>query len=90
MTPPQPRPRPPRVPAALWRMAFAAGLAFYLDAATVISVAIALPVWRSHFGLALWEVGTLTAGLALAIASGSWPAAGSATGSADRGCSPSI
>ena len=52
-------------------MAFAAGLAFYLDAATVISVAIALPVWRSHFGLALWQVGLLTAGLAFAIALGS-------------------
>ena len=52
-------------------MAFAAGLAFYLDAATVISVAIALPVWRSHFGLALWQVGPLTAGLAFAIALGS-------------------
>jgi inositol transporter-like SP family MFS transporter len=71
VTPRPPRQRPPRVPAALWRMAFAAGLAFYLDAATVISVAIALPVWRSHFALTLWQVGLLTAGLAFAIALGS-------------------
>ena len=71
MTSPPPPLPPPRVPAALWRMAFAAGLAFYLDAATVISVAIALPVWRSHFALSLWQVGLLTAGLAFAIAAGS-------------------
>jgi MFS transporter, SP family, inositol transporter len=71
VTSPAPRLPPPRVPAALWRMAFAAGLAFYLDAATVISVAIALPVWRPHFALDLWQVGLLTAGLAFAIAVGS-------------------
>ena len=65
-----PRPRPPRVPAALWRMATAAGLAFYLDAATVISVSIALPIWTTHFALSLWQVGLLSAGLAGAIAVG--------------------
>jgi MFS transporter, SP family, inositol transporter len=60
-----------RVPAALWRMAFAAGLASYLDAATIISVSISLPIWRDHFALGVAQVGLLTAGLAFAIAVGS-------------------
>ncbi len=64
--------QPPRVPAALWRMATAAGLAFYLDAATLISVSIALPIWRVHYALTLWQVGLLSAGLAGAIAVGAF------------------
>lgn len=53
-----------------WRVAFAAGLAFYLDAATLISVAIALPVWRDHFDLGTWQVGVISSGLAYAVAIG--------------------
>ena len=60
-----------RVPPALWRMAFAAGLASYLDAATIISVSISLPIWRDHFALGVAQVGLLTGGLAFAIAIGS-------------------
>lgn len=52
-------------------MAVAAGLAFYLDAATLLSVAISLPIWRNHFSLGLLQVGVLTAGLTLAVAVGS-------------------
>lgn len=52
-------------------MALAAGLAFYLDAATLISVSIALPIWRDHYGLGVWHVGLLTGGLAFAVALGS-------------------
>lgn len=63
--------RSQRLPPALWRMAVAAGLAFYLDAATLMSVAIALPIWRDAFQLGPWQVGLLTAGLAFAIAVGS-------------------
>lgn len=51
-------------------MAVAAGLAFYIDAATLLSVAIALPIWRDHFGLGIWQVGLLTGGLAFAVAIG--------------------
>lgn len=52
-------------------MAVAAGLAFYLDAATLLSVAISLPIWRDHFSLGIWQIGILTAGLTLAVAIGS-------------------
>ncbi|MFT3835198.1 MAG: MFS transporter [Micropruina sp.] len=45
-------------------------MAFYLDAAMLISVAIALPVWRDHFALGPWEVGILGSGLAYAVAIG--------------------
>jgi len=51
VTPPRIAVRSERLPAALWRMAIAAGLAFYLDAATLLSVAISLPIWRDHFSL---------------------------------------
>ena len=37
----------------------------------VISVSISLALWRDHYGLELWQVGTVTAGLALAVAAGS-------------------
>jgi inositol transporter-like SP family MFS transporter len=52
-------------------MAIAAGLAFYLDAATLITVSIALPIWRDRYDLSVWRVGLLTAGLAFAVALGS-------------------
>lgn len=58
------------VPVEARRVAIAASLAFYLDAATLICVSIALPVWREHFGLSPWQVGMLGSGLALAIAVG--------------------
>lgn len=51
-------------------MALAAGLASYLDAATLTSVSISLAIWSDHYRLELWQVGTLTAGLGLAVALG--------------------
>jgi MFS transporter, SP family, inositol transporter len=51
-------------------MAVAAGLAFYLDAATLMTVAIALPIWRDVYELGPWQVGMLSAGLAFAVAAG--------------------
>jgi inositol transporter-like SP family MFS transporter len=52
-------------------MAIAAGLAFYLDAATLMSVAIALPIWRDAYQLGPWQVGVISAGLTFAVAAGS-------------------
>jgi inositol transporter-like SP family MFS transporter len=52
------------------RTTITAGLASYLDAATLVTVAISLPVWRTHFGLAAWQVGCLTSGLSCAVALG--------------------
>jgi inositol transporter-like SP family MFS transporter len=54
----------------LRRTVVAAGLASYLDAAALVTVAIALPVWRQHYGLAVWQVGLLTSGLSCAVAVG--------------------
>lgn len=54
----------------LRRTVVAAGLASYLDAAALVTVAIALPLWRQHHGLAVWQVGLLTSGLSCAVAVG--------------------
>lgn len=58
------------VPRRTWWIAIAAGLAFYLDSATITSISIAVPVWRTHFHLGPWEVGILGSGLAYSIALG--------------------
>lgn len=52
-------------------MALAAGLAFYLDAAALTSVAIALPIWRDVYALTAWQVGLVSGGFAFAVAAGS-------------------
>ena len=49
-------------------MALAAGLAFYLDAAALTSVAIALPIWRDVYALTAWQVGLVSGGFAFAVA----------------------
>lgn len=51
-------------------MAVASGLAFSLDAATLMTVAIALPIWRDAYQLGPWQVGLISAGLAFAVAAG--------------------
>ena len=58
------------IPGRLWWITIASGLAFYLDAATITSIAIAVPVWRDHYQLGAWEVGILGSGLAYAVALG--------------------
>lgn len=60
-----------RVGSRVWWTALSAGLASYLDAATLISVSISLAIWRDHFGLGVWQVGVLSAGLTLFVAVGS-------------------
>lgn len=54
-----------------WRQAAAAGLASYLDAATVVVIAVSLALWRDHYQLTVWQVGVLTFGLAFGVAIGS-------------------
>lgn len=54
-----------------WRLVLAAGLAFYLDAAALISVSIALPIWRRVYQLSVWQTGLLSGGMAFALAAGS-------------------
>ncbi len=66
---PKDRPSPP-IPGRIWWITIASGLAFYLDAATITSIAIAVPVWRDHYHLGAWEVGILGSGLAYAVALG--------------------
>lgn len=61
---------PGHLPSGVWRLTIAAGLAFYLDAATLMSVAIALPIWRDHHQLLPWQVGLISGGLAFAVAAG--------------------
>lgn len=62
--------RNPPLSPALWRMAVAAGFAFYLDAATLMSVGIALPIWWDSYQLGPWQVGVISAGLTFAVAAG--------------------
>jgi inositol transporter-like SP family MFS transporter len=50
----------------------AAGLASYLDASLLVSVAIGLPVWRQQHGLTSAQLGLLTGGLGLAVALGAF------------------
>ena len=54
-----------------WRLVLAVGLAFYLDAAALISVSVALPIWRSVYQLSVWQTGLLSGGMAFALAVGS-------------------
>jgi MFS transporter, SP family, inositol transporter len=54
----------------LWMMAYAAGMASYLDAAALLTLSASLPVWRQHFALSSMAVGVLAGGFGFAIAAG--------------------
>lgn len=63
---------PPNSPGSrrLWLMAYAAGIASYLDAAALLTLSASLPVWRQHFTLSSVAVGVLAGGFGFAIAAG--------------------
>jgi len=56
---------------APWKLGLLGGLASYIDAATIVAVAVVLPIWQARYGLSPLEVGAASAGLALAIGIGS-------------------
>ena len=60
----------PKLAARHWKLAVVAGMASYLDAAIIVSSAVALAIWTSHFGLSTWQVGLLSGGLTVSIAVG--------------------
>lgn len=53
-----------------WKLAVAAGMASYLDAAILVSVGVTLALWQKHFAMSTWAVGALSAILTLAVAVG--------------------
>lgn len=53
-----------------WANGFIAGMASYLDAAALTSVAISLAIWRDQFALGPWQTGLLTFGLSASFAIG--------------------
>ncbi|MCV2395888.1 MFS transporter [Actinotalea sp. M2MS4P-6] len=53
-----------------WRTAFLAGMASYLDAATIVSTGIALVLFAPDLGLGEWSIGALSAVLTLCFAIG--------------------
>lgn len=60
-----------RVAARHWATAIIAGMASYLDAAALTTVAISLAIWQRHFDLGQWETGLLSFGLSMSFALGS-------------------
>lgn len=54
----------------LWLMAYAAGMASYLDAAALLTLSASLTVWRERFALSSLAVGVLAGGFGFAIAAG--------------------
>lgn len=49
-----------------------AGLASYMDAALLVSLGVALPIWTQHLALNSWMVGLLSTMLTVAVAVGSF------------------
>lgn len=60
----------PQLHARHWKMAVVAGMASYLDAAIIVSSAVALAIWTAHFDMSTWQVGLLSGGLTVSIAVG--------------------
>lgn len=51
---------------------FIAGIASYLDAALLVSLGVALPIWAKYLGLNSWTIGFLSTMLTVAVAIGSF------------------
>ncbi|GAB7169401.1 hypothetical protein TUA1478L_13970 [Lactiplantibacillus plantarum] len=49
-----------------------AGLASYMDAALLVSLGVALPIWTKYLALNSWMVGLLSTMLTVAVAIGSF------------------
>lgn len=49
-----------------------AGIASYLDAALLVSLGVALPIWANYLDLNSWIVGLLSTTLTISVAIGSF------------------
>lgn len=61
----------PPIPRHLWKVAALSGMASYLDAALIVSIAVNLAIYRDHYDMGVWMAGAISAIVTGCIAVGS-------------------
>ncbi|MEV5528661.1 MFS transporter [Streptomyces prunicolor] len=61
----------PPIPKHLWKVAALSGMASYLDAALIVSIAVNLAIYRDHYDMGVWMAGAISAIVTGCIAVGS-------------------
>ncbi|MGY6018867.1 MFS transporter [Streptomyces spinosirectus] len=59
------------IPWRLWKVAALSGMASYLDAALIVSIAVNLAIYRDHYDMGVWMAGAISAIVTGCIAVGS-------------------
>ncbi len=59
------------IPKHLWKVAALSGMASYLDAALIVSIAVNLAIYRDHYDMGVWMAGAISAIVTGCIAVGS-------------------
>ncbi|MFI6654708.1 MFS transporter [Streptomyces sp. NPDC050523] len=59
------------IPWRLWKVAALSGMASYLDAAVIVSIAVNLAIYRDHYDMGVWMAGAISAIVTGCIAVGS-------------------
>ncbi|WP_405622641.1 MFS transporter [Streptomyces sp. NBC_00076] len=59
------------IPKRLWKVAALSGMASYLDAALIVSIAVNLAIYRDHYDMGVWMAGAISAIVTGCIAVGS-------------------
>jgi MFS transporter, SP family, inositol transporter len=70
-TPTAPERPEQRIPWHLWKVAALSGMASYLDAALIVSIAVNLAIYRDSYGMGVWMAGAISAIVTGCIAVGS-------------------
>jgi inositol transporter-like SP family MFS transporter len=59
------------IPKRLWKVAALSGMASYLDAALIVSIAVNLAIYRDSYDMGVWMAGAISAIVTICIAVGS-------------------
>ncbi|MCI3275279.1 MFS transporter [Streptomyces cylindrosporus] len=70
-TPTAPERSEPPIPWRLWKVAALSGMASYLDAALIVSIAVNLAIYRDSYDMGVWMAGAISAIVTGCIAVGS-------------------
>lgn len=70
-TPTAPERSGQHIPWRLWKVAALSGMASYLDAALIVSIAVNLAIYRDHYDMGVWMAGAISAIVTGCIAVGS-------------------